>query len=267
MISAAVESEWRRTSKPTMPTLSLPPPTRTKRSWSPALANPSAPMKAPSVIATTRSGVPCLRKPWAKRIASFTLPGASVACRPRASSRSRRASDVKGMSRRGCAPAPITIIFCLAPRPSINASHSRRAISNRATPCSCAFMLALRSMTTTRSPAAAPKKRSHGSASAAISSAAASSCRISSRFFRRSQPSRVPSGRSFRTRSQIKKVAVRSCKPRGLRLCKNRISGTAPASKNSAAGKRQIIGQATLLTWRSVWSTNSSKGTAVDVRR
>ena len=100
-----------------------------------------------------------------------------------------------------------------------------------------------------------------------MSAIAARSCSMSRRFFRSSQPSLVPSGCSFKTRSQRKKVVVRTCSPLGLRLCRKRISGIAPASNNNAEGRRQNMTHATLLTWRSVCKTNSSNGTPVVVRR
>ena len=109
-------------------------------------------------------------------------------------------------------------------------------------------MLALKSKTATTSPDVEPKLRKEGSASAAIMATAARICRIKRRLLRRSQPSRVPSGRSLRIRSHRNIVVVPIFRPLGLRLCKNRMSGIAPASNNNAYGRCHNMTQATLLT-------------------
>ena len=218
-------------------------------------------------MTTTRSGLPFFRKAWAKRIASFTPPEVSAGRRFRPASLSRLLSAVKGTIRRVSEPTPMSIIFRSAGKASTKERNSRRAASKRVPAGPLAFILAVRSMTTTVSPAGAPKWSSDGSASAAISRIAASNCKIKSRFLRRSQPSRVASGRSFNTRSQIKSAVVLTFNPLGLRLWRNSIRGTAPKITNSADGTLQSMVQVTLLTWRSDFSTNSSKGTRVVVRR
>ena len=71
----------------------------------------------------------------------------------------------------------------------------------------------------------------------AIAGSGAGSCAAS-------QPSRVASGRSFNTRSQMKSAVVLTFNPLGLRLCRNRIRGTAPRTTNSANGTPQSMVQA-----------------------
>ena len=200
------------------------------------------PLKAPSVITTTRCGPWRLRNVCASSTASFTGASASVADNPSAARRSPARSFVKGWITRGCAAAPMIIIRSPAPSASMRRSSSPRAASQREPDSPAAFMLALRSITTTRSRPPLPTPRSAGHASAVTTAAAVRSCRISGRLRRQSQPRRRPTGLSRSTFSSRKSAVTGSRGPLGRRLLSSRMSGTAPSRMRKAAGKNHSIG-------------------------
>ena len=146
----------RRNSKAIIPTFSLASPTLTKRRYEESQGRSSIPSKAPSLKTTTRSLLPWRKNEWAKRIVSFTCAGASVGRKSHIKRLIFLLSDVNGNKTRGLGPAPITMILWPDGMSSMSDRNSLRAASNRLPARPSAFMLALKSTTTTSSPTDLP---------------------------------------------------------------------------------------------------------------